>query len=523
MTSGTTVNLEQGAFGVPDGSRAEIEVPTFVELDPAIAQTGLISDPADRAVRVFVGKKGSGKTVYLRRFQAAANDEDSVYATGVDQNSPATDNVTKFSRWYRGGDITERWSMAWRIAVLRSLCSHLLFARALSSYGSIPDRKTLRRLAEEAMPDVGTPRSVYDQLGSMISTNRTRQAFDAEVHSGIWADLEYWLRQIIQDAPPIFFYLDAVDEEYATAPSDWLRCQKGLFHQVMRFLRDPDFGGRLHIVIAIRDNVFASILRSEHATRYRTDPHVRVLAWDRPAVRFFFARKLERLSHEQVMYPHSRRTVAAWLGHTQITNAIRDQDEDLEDYIVRHTRMLPRDIVLMGNELAEEVRKAKGEGRASVPQARIRDTVSKVAAWCGNEQLFVCGNQILGDSPYQPAMDQADGEEHIYERIAEIVRSVGTDQFGPTALAQLAEQGRMTMGDAVDLTAVLWQNGLLGFGDASLNGGEWVFHGVEDVDRLFIPLDRERYALHPCLLDALGFRGAGAGTKPVRPWRRGAA
>ncbi len=520
--TGSSVKLErQGAFGIPDGSRAEIDVPTFVELDPAIVQTGLVSDPADRAVRVFVGKKGSGKTIYLRRFQAAANDEDSVYASSVDPESPATADVTRFSKWYRGDDITERWSMAWRVAILRSLCSHLLFERTLSGYGLIPERKTLRRLASEAMPDVGTPRSVYDQLGSMINTYRNRQTFDSALHSGLWADLEYWLRKIILVAPPIFFYLDAVDEEYATAPSDWLRCQKGLFYQVMRFLRDPDFGGRLHIVIAIRDNVFASVLRSEHATRYRTDPHIRMLAWDRPAVRFFLARKLERLSHQHVMYPHSRRTTAAWLGHAQITNTMRDHDEDVEDYIVRHTRMLPRDIVLMGNELTEEVTKAKSEGRTSVPEERIRHAVSRVAAWCGNEQLFVCGNQILGGLPYGSGIDDAASEEHVYERIGELVRSVGTDQFDSDVLAGLAEQGRAALGEAVDLTAVLWQNGLLGFGDASLNSDEWVFHGVEDVDRLFIPLDRERYALHPCLLDALGFRGSGSGTKPVRPWRRG--
>ena len=44
--------------------------------------------------------------------------------------------------------------------------------------------------------------------------------------------------------PPIYFFIDSVDEEYASAPMFWLQCQKGLFFRTMRFLRDSQFGGR---------------------------------------------------------------------------------------------------------------------------------------------------------------------------------------------------------------------------------------------------------------------------------------
>ena len=61
----------------------------------------------------------------------------------------------------------------------------------------------------------------------------------------------------------------------------WLKCQEGLFYQVMRMLRDHKLGGRLHVVICIRDIVMSSVYRSEHAPRYYNEPHIRVLNWDR--------------------------------------------------------------------------------------------------------------------------------------------------------------------------------------------------------------------------------------------------
>ena len=94
---------------------------------------------------------------------------------------------------------------------------------------------------------------------------------------------------------PIYFYLDAVDEEFSHAPMYWLRCQEGLFYQVMRLLRDHRLGGRLHVVVCIRDIVMSSVYRSEHAPRYYNEPHIRVLTWDRGSLLYLLEHKLQRL------------------------------------------------------------------------------------------------------------------------------------------------------------------------------------------------------------------------------------
>jgi hypothetical protein len=529
MIQDTVSAAAYGPFGVADGHRAEIDKSAFVAIDPGLAHSGVASDPNDRSARVLVGKKGSGKTMYLRRFQAGVDSEVSVYTWPVDPSTPTTSEIVRFCQWYRGDDLTERWSLAWRTAILRSVCSHALYAKRLREYGT-EARDELAEVVEDLMPEVRTPRSVFDQLSGLINTHHTGHHLEQTLRSPRWGDLEYWLGEFLRDAPPVFSYLDAVDEEYAAAPNYWLRCQKGLFYQVMRLLRDPIFGGRLHVVIAVRDIVLASVLRTEHATRYRTDPHIRILSWDRPTIGYFLREKLQRLDPQYVMRPEvEARTVTAWLGRATVRNEARAVDEDAEDYLLRHTRLLPRDVVLLGNALNEEVTRAKRLGREAVAEEVIRRKVEEVARWCGSEQLAVCGNQILGDLIPLGAADfdalesytgSAEYQRDVTDRLGTIVRDIGTDQFDGGILAELAEYGREQLHADIDVPTVLWQNGLLGFADVRHDRDDWVFYGVEDFDRFHLPRDRKRYALHPCLLDALGMSGGGPGSRPVTPWRR---
>jgi hypothetical protein len=530
MTSQTFNGAGYGPFGVADGHRAEIDAHGFVEIDPSIAHSGVASNPDDRTTRVLVGKKGSGKTMYLRRFQAATGVEDSVYTSLVDPGTPTTSEIVRFCHWYRGEDLTERWSQAWRSAIVRSVCSHALYSRSLRAYGDEEVRESLADAAAELLPEVASPRGVYDQLSGLINTAHNGHHLERALRSPRWGDLEYWLGELIREAPPIFFYLDAVDEEYAAAPNYWLRCQKGLFYQVMRLLRDPVFGGRLHVVTAVRDTVLASVLRTEHATRYRTDPHIRILAWDRPTIGYFLREKLARLDSRYVMQGTAEpRTVAAWLGRKTVWNEARGIEENAEDYLLRHTRLLPRDVVLLGNALSTEVKRAKDAGKDAVSDDVIRRTVEAVARWCGTEQLAICGNQVLGDHIPRGAMRFDDVETYIgsdeyrrdiTDRIGALIRELGTDQFDGRTLGQLAVRGHEELGDDIDVPTVLWQNGLLGFGDSRQGPADWVFYGVEDLDRFHLPSDRKRYALHPCVLDALDISGAGRGSRPVTPWRR---
>ena len=75
----------------------------------------------------------------------------------------------------------------------------------------------------------------------------------------------------------------------------------GVFYQVMRLLRDHKLGGRLHVVVCIRDIVMSSVYRSEHAPRYYNEPHIRVLTWDRSSLLYLLGQKLQRLPPSLLM------------------------------------------------------------------------------------------------------------------------------------------------------------------------------------------------------------------------------
>src|SRR3954452_8942074 len=84
-------------FGHPDGASGDLsEVQDhFVDFSGGLAAGGLASRPDDRTVRVLVGKKGVGKTIYLRRLQASASDEASVFAADRESNPPSTEDVVR--------------------------------------------------------------------------------------------------------------------------------------------------------------------------------------------------------------------------------------------------------------------------------------------------------------------------------------------------------------------------------------------------------------------------------------------
>ena len=201
---------------------------------------------------------------------------------------------------------------------------------------------------------------------------------------------------MIWDSPPMCFYIDAVDEEFAHAPMHWHRCQKGLFYQTMRLLRDSKLGERLHIFICIRDIVYSSVLRSEHGTRYVKEPHIRILNWSKGAISYFLHEKLKRLDNKFfVGYIRDVKDVTSWLGIRELHNDVRDIDEPIEQYLLRHTRLLPRDIIILGNSLCAEIVKLKTFDEERTIEDMIRDTVSEMAIFLETSEAVPQINLII--------------------------------------------------------------------------------------------------------------------------------
>ena len=502
-----------GPFGNPDGSRADLEdvISEFVDFGGDPAYGHLATRANDSMVRVIVGKLGAGKTVYLRRLQDFQSHQDSVYADVPQQNLPKTEVVVKACQWFSDRVLVEKWMQIWERAIMRSLASHVLRRPELRQQVRDELADEIEQSYARLLDDFRRPRSIYSQVRDIINQQHTAHQLSKYLDDPLWDDLEDLLGEVISQCKPIYFYLDAVDEEFGHAPMYWLKCQEGLFYQVMRLLRDHRLGGRLHIVVCIRDIVMSSVYRSEHAPRYYNEPHIRVLTWDRSSLVYLLQQKLRRLPPSLLMRrPASGApTIGDWLGVDGHWPG-PDGDGSIEDYLLRHTRLIPRDIISLGNELNEEVLRQKQAGRDGLPPEALQAMVQRCAKRFGDSQLAQCANQISSDLMPKNAALHDYSElftstqayiSGVQEDVRSFVRMIGVDRFPRGDLEALQEVADLHFEKATDLASVLWQNGLLGYIDGT---GQHRFYSMGDIEEFHFPPDVGTYVLHPCLVHAVG-------------------
>jgi hypothetical protein len=502
-----------GPFGNPDGSRADIEdvISEFVDFGGNPAYGHLATRANDSMVRVIVGKLGAGKTVYLRRLQDFQAHQDSVYADLPQQSLPKTEVVVKACQWFSDSVLIEKWMQIWERAIMRSLASHLLRRPELRQQLRDEQATELEHSYARLLDDVRRPRTIYSEVRDIINQRQTAHQLSIYLDDPLWDDLEDLLGEILGQCKPIYFYLDGVDEEFGHAPMYWLKCQEGLFYQVMRLLRDHKLGGRLHVVICIRDIVMSSVYRSEHAPRYYNEPHIRVLEWDRGSLLYLLGQKLQRLPPSLLMRRAASGppTIRDWLGDNGQWPG-PEGDGTIEDYLLSHTRLIPRDIISLGNELSEEILRQKQAGRQDLPPAVLEAVVQRCAKRFGDSQLAQCANQISSD--LMPANAALHNYSELFtstqayisgvqEDVRSFVRMIGVDRFPRVDLEALQEVADLHFEKATNLASVLWQNGLLGYVDEI---GRRRFYSLGDIEEFHFPPDVDTYVLHPCLVNAVG-------------------
>ena len=502
-----------GPFGNPDGSRADIEdlISEFVDFGGNPAYGHLATRANDSMVRVIVGRLGAGKTVYLRRLQDFQAHQDSVYASPPQQSLPKTEVIVKACQWFSDRVLVEKWMQIWERAIMRSLASHMLRLPELRQQVRDEQVEEMEQSYGRLLGDFRRPRSIYSEVRDIINQQHNARQLSAYLDDPLWDDLEDLLGEVLSQCKPIYFYLDAIDEEFSHAPMYWLKCQEGLFYQVMRLLRDHKLGGRLHVVVCIRDIVMSSVYRSEHAPRYYNEPHIRVLTWDRSSLLYLLEQKLRRLPASLLM----RRTTSGpptihdWLGVNGSWPG-PNGDATIEDYLLSHTRLIPRDIISLGNELSEEVLRQKQAGLDGLPAAALAAVVQRSAKRFGDSQLAQCANQISSDLMPKNAALQDYSElftstqayiSGVQEDVRSFVRMMGVDRFSRGDLAALQEVADLHFETPTNLASVLWQNGLLGYVDES---GQRRFYSMSDVEQFHFPPDVDAYVLHPCLMYAVG-------------------
>ena len=520
-------HAETGPFGPADGSRADLDDirRDFVDFADQPMLADLASPANDRSARLIVGKKGVGKTIYLKRFHDDSQREKSVYTPGrIQHDVPATEDVIRVCELYPASLAAEGWRWIWTRAILRALVSHILCVHELERRLHPDEVASLERDYTSILRRTPRTRSVYGEARAIATQATSRDRLARELRHPDWDDLEEHLGEILAALPPICFYLDSVDEQFGSAPLYWLQCQKGLCNAVLELFRDPRFGNRLHVVVSVRDLVRSSLMSGEHATRHAGARHIRVLEWDHPTIRYFLHEKIRRLPAAFLM-DRDADAVPGWLGRDELYNPARGVTEDLEDYLLRHTRQIPRDVVQLGNQLSDAVAKAKGRGEQTVSDEALRRAVGVVSKLCADEQIAVCANHLASDTmPPDAGRRGFSGfytsdiySQGVQGEICELIRAVGIDRFPmarlKTALANVQGDILRSHGNPIQ---VLWLNGLLGYDPPNQSQRRSHFYGAVDVADYELPEDLKSYVFHPIVGHKV--RIDAAGVEPVRPF-----
>jgi hypothetical protein len=502
-------------FGNPDGSRVSIEnmMNEFITFDSKyypLLETNF-------RTRVIVGAKGSGKTVYLRRMQALIKNNDSVYTTEIASELPGTDIVVRFCQIYDINILTEKWMLLWRCAILRSLTSHILADKNLRDYLDKSELSAFDHFTDKLYPKILAKMDVYAEVRNILSFYENREQFDSYFSYREWDILDALLSGILVKLPPIYFFIDCIDDEYSHAPMYWMRCQKGLFYRCMRFLRHPVYGGKLHIVICVRDQVMSSVYQSEHSTRYMNDSHILSLNWNYRSIEYFFDHKISRLNDDyfKLLDETHEKSISNWLGVTTINNVVRGIDEPISEYILRHTRLSPRDIVEIGNALAAIARESVGTTDFDL-QSEIRRKVANCARSFGNELLAICANQIINNQMPDSAgrMDYTEVYTSIKEYceqtssgLRSIISELPSDRFTWNDIHEIIQMvdNKELLPKDHHMFDIMWQNGAIGYLEPSANGEpKEVFFVDANYELFTLPKHKDQYLLRSCLIDCTG-------------------
>lgn len=514
-------------FGQPDGTRVNINVDYgFIVFADSSEWGALASRPEDLRARLLVGRKGSGKTIYLRRMAAYTSGRDDFYSTPIDNDPIDSELVIKFSSYFEDDTIVGRWRAVWRIAVLKSIASHIAFSDLLADKTGENRRKKIREvLTKTPGNNVHTQLSIFRCLALLLSECTSRSQAKRLLDDSIWIELDAVLKTAVTELPPLCFYVDAIDEEFTTAPRHWLLCQLGLFDQVMRFLRDPTWGAKLHLVVCLRDLVLSQIMSGEHSTRYMEDEYIRPMLWNMDSAAFFLERKLVAVSRKLYISPTGDgNRVERWLGISQIHNEKRGIKEPITQYLLRHTRLLPRDLITLGNALCTAIQQGRLQREDNEREATLRHWVSRSAHGFGREQLAITARHISADQMPAEALDRGFSQHYLENRginqldiekqLVKLIKSIGKDRFSSRVL-KARSKGSTAEFSGVNPFEALWLNGLLGCvtknGSESKVGFCTAHVGLKD----FSVPETPEYVFHPSLIDYTHIQSIG--TQPVIP------
>lgn len=505
-------------FGNPDGAQASIEDlrKDFIDVVPPSAAVGGTGEDFT-TTRFIVGSKGSGKTHYLHMLQFRIKEknqdnESSIYSSEIENSCANTDQVIRFCHFYNGHILIEKWERVWLYAIYAAVISHVLNDDLLCQ--KIDDDTTdfFSTSIEKIGLTIDCKMGIYNYLRQILYICDTKNKIEDFVNNHIWdVIMDKFKNSVLRNLPPMYFYLDSIDEDFEHAPPYWSKCQKGAYIAISSLLKESIIREKIHVILCIRDTIFASIRRSEHQTKITYETHVLRLHWNYYSLTYFIKQKINRLNDCYFLTDvHSEKNITSWLGMNTIYNIERNCEEDIINYILRHTRLIPRDVVNICNSLSRLKMMITENPDLDISE-EIRRRVSNCAKEIGDELINICAKQLVVDEipvgaarlKYEEAYTSVD--EYTYSRflkIKDVLSSFDKDTFSQNELDIISDRANEIFGRNVHIINILWMNGVIGY----IENGKTTFYLSHNSISTDIPRTHNLYTLRSCMIDSLDIR-----------------
>lgn len=538
-------------LGEPDGATEDLR---------AYIPVGKVIDFnfSDLSTKVIVGRKGSGKSLCMRKFQEYAQNQSNIYAIDYKSRNPDLSGIIKFSVDMPDVERTNIWQQLWRNAIFISVATIICFCKPTktASMSFIPEDE-INSFKKDFNPCLFGLEEVthpYDIIEVLIERHVNHEQFLTYARSARTKNFESRIRLILDRCPKICFFLDALDEELRRAPALLIDVARALFYTAVHLAREPS-ANKLHVTVAIRDIIYSSVQTSEHADRYKNSQYISSLPWSKQLVREFAEKKIgmainKARTNGAHWAPKTGSTLYDLLGFKVIRNTRKQCHEDVLDYFIRHTNYVPRNVIRLGNRIFDELRQ-----HGKIDERLYKGVVNEISQDLAEQLLKVSSAYLIAayhGKDIRYLVEVYEGFEEVVKRhslfkeekladmyrasqsilsdgfvepIKNFIKFIGTDVFTRDCLRSAIDEFTSMKIDEPHnhqlnrLENILWAQGLLGYRENKGGSSEDIFYYFSGMGTLAtLPMDKKHYVFFPGLVQVCSLkivRGVPVGGKAL--------
>ncbi len=448
--------------------------------------------------RVLVAPKGFGKTMILRyrshQLRSLAQQSGAVFHPSGESDVEYLQVLFDHREMYnyvvpRVGP--QQWARVWECALLVTACQSL-------------DLKSLGSASLDKLFSVDSAVSVSSNLSIILREANNRPSLTGQ-------EIETLRNTFNAAGKDVVAFIDNADEAFAADGIDftqdhpviWRDLQIGLLlaiHSVERHSR------KLHVYTSLRAEAIVGI---KEKTQLQAKSLCVDLRYSKAALRRIFDANIEMFERDKMVSPDALNRIEQWIGYryvehpyvTSVSGAL--QREDIFEFILRHTFMSPRNLMVLGRAMSSAHSDLTGDHGIEALRRCINDLstsdifedwqINAIPRWCSEYDtgLTLINTNVLDAA----ALDEID----------EMVGTGGQSGDGATSPQKFS--------------SYLYQHGLLGFA-FRYPGHSYEQRFLEKwrsrfSDEVILRPDADYYFVHPILNQVIRERrGEGAHYEP---------